>query len=914
VALKYFNVLSGISAGNITINAANNTIVANEFAGNVTGTILTSSQTNITTVGTLTSLAVTGNANVGNLAASGSITRNSRNVPTFVHQADTPPSNPLVGDQWYNTTTGVLFEYLNDGTTSQWVDINGLPGVVGPIVLPDGTANAVVYLNSSGETVSSSSFVFDGTNVGIGNTAPAHTLSVTGTINVSGNANVGNIGATNGVFTSVSGNGSSLSAIAGANVTGTVANATFATSAGSATTAGTVTTAAQPNITSVGTLTSLGVSGTITAANITANTGVFTGNGSALTALNGSNITTGTVAAERVATLNQNTTGSAATVTTAAQPNITSVGTLTSLTVNGGIRTRGGPPGALGVNNNGYAFSGNGGDTDGGMFSSADGQLEFYTDSTEKIRINSAGNVGIGTTAPTFRLVSANSATDGGWLYSAGAVSILGLGGYQGATDGAFSLRYDRSTGIITFNGGSRDTPTERMRLDASGNLSLGTTAGLARLRVASGTQINAPVLGNVTNYPIFLSGPDTAFGLGIGTNNADGRTWLQSQRADGDAATYPITLNEAGGNVGIGTTSPAQKLDVNGNIRGGVLIANSSVGYRNEFNGFQYNEWRNEHVANYKVTGNTYAYYWRTSDNGALDGANQRSIAEWYNNRLVFFTDNVERMRIDSSGNVGIGNSSPGYRLDIAAGDTTAGLGYAARLRSNATAAAAALQFTNNAVTAQNGLIACTDAGILTVQGDGASSVIAFRTNGSEAARITSGGELLVGTTAAEGPGKIASVSTASGTACVAMRNSAGASSNYAFFINAAATTIIGSITNNADTGVLYNTSSDARLKHDIVDAPDAASLIDAIRVRSFKWNADDSVQRFGMIAQELVEVAPEAVSVPQDEDQMMGVDYSKLVPILTKALQEANSKIDALEARMSALESAITNLSEGN
>ena len=85
-----------------------------------------------------------------------------------------------------------------------------------------------------------------------------------------------------------------------------------------------------------------------------------------------------------------------------------------------------------------------------------------------------AGNVGIGTTSPTFRLVSANSSTDGGWLYSTGAVSILGLGGYSGATDGAFSLRYDRSNGNITFNGGNRDTPTERMRIDGSGNVGIG--------------------------------------------------------------------------------------------------------------------------------------------------------------------------------------------------------------------------------------------------------------------------------------------------------------------------------------------------------------------------------------------------------------------------------------------------------
>ena len=111
-------------------------------------------------------------------------------------------------------------------------------------------------------------------------------------LSVNGNITAANITANTGVFT---GNGAGLSQLAGANVTGTVANATFATSAGSATTAGTVTTAAQPNITSVGTLTSLSVIGNASAGNISAVAGTFTsvsGNGSALTALNASNIST----------------------------------------------------------------------------------------------------------------------------------------------------------------------------------------------------------------------------------------------------------------------------------------------------------------------------------------------------------------------------------------------------------------------------------------------------------------------------------------------------------------------------------------------------------------------------------------------------------------------------------------------
>jgi hypothetical protein len=73
----------------------------------------------------------------------------------------------------------------------------------------------------------------------------------------------------------------------------------------------------------------------------------------------------------------------------------------TSLGVNGGIRARGGAPGAGGVNNNGYSFGGGNGDTDGGMFSSADGQVEFYSNSVERARINAVGNFRIGTTAFT---------------------------------------------------------------------------------------------------------------------------------------------------------------------------------------------------------------------------------------------------------------------------------------------------------------------------------------------------------------------------------------------------------------------------------------------------------------------------------------------------------------------------------
>ena len=105
-----------------------------------------------------------------------------------------------------------------------------------------------------------------------------------------------------------------------------------------------------------------------------------------------------------------------------------------------------------------------------------------------------------------------------------------------------------------------------------------------------------------------------------------------------------------------------------------------------------------------------------------------------------------------------------------------------------------------------------------------------------------------------------------------------------------------MGSITVTSS-ATAYNTSSDARLKHDIVDAPEASSLIDAIKVRSFKWNADNSEQRYGMVAQELLEVAPEAVSGEPEGEEMMGVDYSKLVPMMLKEIQSLRARVAQLE-----------------
>jgi len=105
-----------------------------------------------------------------------------------------------------------------------------------------------------------------------------------------------------------------------------------------------------------------------------------------------------------------------------------------------------------------------------------------------------------------------------------------------------------------------------------------------------------------------------------------------------------------------------------------------------------------------------------------------------------------------------------------------------------------------------------------------------------------------------------------------------------------------VGSVQTNGST-TSYNTSSDYRLKENIVDAPSASDDIDAIQVRSFDWKADGSHQKYGMVAQELQAVAPEAVSIPDDPEEMAGVDYSKLVPMLVKEIQSLRARVQQLE-----------------
>jgi len=179
------------------------------------------------------------------------------------------------------------------------------------------------------------------------------------------------------------------------------------------------------------------------------------------------------------------------------------------------------------------------------------------------------------------------------------------------------------------------------MRIASDGKVGIGTSAPKNRLQSTGAGVLNAPSLGSApANAPLYLTNNDAAYGLVVGSHSSDGHVWFQAQRTDGTATAYNITLNEAGGNVGIGTSSPTGKLTVSSDID--VLGSN---------------------FANVEFTG--------ASVNGSgvytgLDSGGGYVVNVRDSGYIGFSTTNAERMRIAADGKVSIGESSTTARLDV--------------------------------------------------------------------------------------------------------------------------------------------------------------------------------------------------------------------------------------------------------
>jgi len=478
-------------------------------------------------------------------------------------------------------------------------------------------------------------------------------------------------------------------------------------------------------------------------------------------------------------------------------------------------------------------------------------------------------------TSPVISGGSINNTPIGATTANTGAFTTLSATGVttvQAGTNSAPAITTsgDTNTGIffpaadtIAFTEGG----VESMRITNSGGLCVGLTTD------PGGGNIN------IKNDGFYgWGGLDSLIG---GTSAASGYIYFRT----GGAEKMRI---DSSGNVGIGTSSPAQKFVVSNAGAEGFELIPTGV------------------------------------DSGPYFQAYNRSTSAFVplttlSSHIAFRTGTspTERMRIDSSGNVGIGTSSPStYGKFAVVGSSGSVETYVVN---TGTTVQAAMWTQNNSGT-KTGILhygsaqgpygaigigegALYSSNNLTIMCDVAGGVIKFATGGNtERMRITSDGYLLVNTTSTVGgSSRIGVLFAGNATNGINTQDSTTTSGAVFHQFSNSAGTIIGSISRNGTTNaVLFNTTSDQRLKSNITDAAPVLDKLMNVKVRQFDWTEGNLHQDAGFIAQELAPVLSGIVTEGKKEEDLWNLDYSRLTPYLVKAIQEQQALIVDLQERL--------------
>jgi len=498
---------------------------------------------------------------------------------------------------------------------------------------------------------------------------------------------------------------------------------------------------------------------------------------------------------------------------------------------------------------------------------------------TQAMTLDLSGSLLVGTTTdPTTGgvsrgIVSVKQLNDSGafsgiQIEANANTTLLGIG-YDGSKF-TFNASYRTTGGFVpvAFNVGN----SERMRITSDGIVSINNQSPTAvnsrpsTLFIGTNNSGSASelVLGHQGDgFSLFTSG-----GSGSGTLTfAQGTTGLMTLQVDGK--------------LGIGTPTPDAVLQVyqnsgkvatfgnNVNNNGNYIVLAGSITNKN---------WV---LANNMIVGGEFGI-------GRTSAAGGTTIGSTYD------------LTINSSGTVGIGVTPSAWGNGIVALEGYTGGGSSWSIASGGGVALAMLINNNCYYNGSNWIYKATDTASSYFQYAGthnwrtaASGTAGNAITFSEVMRLDASGNLFVNctTTPSASVGGVQMCNPA-GTACKMSAGSATSFVSYLEFINGNG--LIGSITGSG-TLTSYNVTSDQRLKTNIVDAP--SGNIDSIKVRSFDWIVDGSRQEYGMVAQELLEVAPYAVTKTENPDDMMQVDYSKLVPMMIKEIQDLKQRIATLE-----------------
>jgi len=290
--------------------------------------------------------------------------------------------------------------------------------------------------------------------------------------------------------------------------------------------------------------------------------------------------------------------------------------------------------------------------------------------------------------------------------------------------------------------------------------------------------------------------------------------------------------------------------------------------------------------------------------------------------NTLGFSTNSTERMRIDSSGNLGLGVTPSAWSAFKALQ-----LPNGVHLASYTSGVNIMDMGTNYYFNGSDYIYTNTDYAERYEQRSGqhrwynaASGTAGNAITFTQAMTLDSSGYFYVNTTTNFNTNSIANfqakaseqgptfASQTSGNYSAICWNSGTATTSLLAFQSGSGQAGVGSITYNGSL-VLYNTTSDQRLKTNIINAPSALSKINSIQIRSFDWIETGNHIDFGVIAQELEQVAPETVTQGEDKEdgsikRAWAVDTSVLVPAMIKSIQEQQALIESLTTRLTALE----------
>ena len=560
-----------------------------------------------------------------------------------------------------------------------------------------------------------------------------------------------------------------------------------------------------------------------------------------------------------------------------------------------------------------------------------------HDNGTELFRIQENGNVGIGTTAPVSKLdvagtswLRGDTGDNGLYVEAAGNVGI-------GTTDpdGILHLRTSSDSNIVFSDTGASDSTltwkedsgttikanynalehrfkiadSETMRLNSNG-LGIGTTSPQAKLDVAGTSWLRGDTGDNglyvEAGGNVGIGTTDPGAGLSIATVSIDGDRWLEMKTANDTLRWEQVTggaqadwslQNDVGEilrvydsaddlavthNLLVGASNvPTNTLDVIGNAAIGSgyaltsapsdgLIVEGNVGIGTTDPGAPLSV-----SSNVNILGR-----FESNDPESLIAFRDDTTSAWTQvnigatgNDLVIKAGAAERMRINSSGNVGIGTTSPDTKLDVN-GTVSVGGGTGANALSIETSIGT-YTFNDYVLSAPSSFSIDTQAGYLSL---GGTSEIRFKENGTERMRID-GGNVGIGTT---DPSYLLDVT----------RSDDGVVAQF--------TDSDGSCTVDPLGGM--SCSSDARLKKDIEEVNAEEALDTVLAMQGIKYHglseSEADSKHFGFIAQDVEAIAPELVVT--NADGYKALNYDRFAPLLAGAIQTLNTKHETLEARV--------------